>query len=200
MENFYITISRQYGSGGREIGKGVALGLDIPFYDKELLSIASEESGIDEEMFLKHDEKPSSSFFYSFATGGASGGVTGLPINHKLFLAQFDAIRQVAKKGSCVIIGRCADYALEDFKNSLHIFIYADMEFKKERAKSYGEPEDKLTEIILKTDKRRASYYNFYSGKKWGLPESYDLLINSGKLGIDGTISLILDYARRRFK
>ncbi|MEA4816126.1 MAG: cytidylate kinase-like family protein [Lachnospiraceae bacterium] len=199
MDSYYITIGRQYGSGGKEIGERLASFLGIPFYDKELLKVASAGSGLDEEIFNQHDEKPASSFFYAFSSGASSAGVTGLPINHKVFLAQFDAIRDIAQKGSCVIIGRCADYALEDFENVINIFIYADMEFKKQRALSYGVPENKLEDAIIKTDKKRAGYYNFYSGKKWGEKGSYDLLINSGKLGIEKTAALLAEYVNLRF-
>ena len=131
------------------------------------------------------------------------GTYTGnnLPINHKLFLAQFDAIRAIADKGSCIIIGRCADYALEDYENCINIFIHADMKDRVKRAvEQYGLESDKPEEAIQKIDKKRASYYNFYSSKKWGQTESYHLTINSSLLGIDDTVKVILDFIRLKEK
>ena len=124
MTKSIITIGRQYGSGGREIGKKLADQLGIPFYDNELLDIAAKKSGICEELFQTNDEKPTSSLLYSLVMGSYGGN--SLPFNHKIFLAQFDAIRSIADEGPCVIIGRCGDYALEDYPNLINIFIHAD--------------------------------------------------------------------------
>ena len=185
-----ITIGREYGSGGKEIGGKLAAALGIPCYDKELLTEAARESGISEDMFLSNDEKPTGSFLYSLVMGGY--GSENLPFNHKLFLAQFDAIRSIADRGACVIIGRCADYALEDYKNCLNVFIHAKMEFKVERAvKFYNVPREKAQAVITKTDKARANYYSFYSGKKWGIAENYHLTIDSSVIGIDKTVEII---------
>ncbi|MBQ4347903.1 MAG: cytidylate kinase-like family protein [Firmicutes bacterium] len=185
-----ITIGREYGSGGKEIGEKLAAALGIPCYDKELLTEAARESGIREEMFESNDEKPTGSFLYSLVMGGYGGD--NLPFNHKLFLAQFDAIRSIADRGGCVIIGRCADYALEDYKNCLNVFIHANMPFKVERAvKYYDVARDKAESVITKTDKSRASYYNFYSGRKWGSADNYHLTLDSSVLGIDNTVEII---------
>ena len=197
MDKIIITIGRQYGSGGKEIGEKIAKELGIPFYDKELLTAAAKKSGICEEMFESHDEKPTSSFLYSLGVGSYASGQT--PMNHKLFLAQFDAIKEIASQGSCVILGRCADYALEDDPDVINVFIHADKETRIKRAvKYYNVEEGKAEDVINKTDKQRASYYNFYSGKKWGNTGSYDLSVNSGFIGIDNTVKTIIDFVEKR--
>ena len=198
-EKIIITIGRQYGSGGKLIGQKLSEALSIPCYDKELLTVAAQKSGICQEMFENHDGKPTNSLLYSLVMGTYTGN--NLPINHKLFLAQFDAIRAIADKGSCIIIGRCADYALEDYENCINIFIHADMKDRVKRAvEQYGLESDKPEEAIQKIDKKRASYYNFYSSKKWGQTESYHLTINSSLLGIDDTVKVILDFIRLKEK
>ncbi len=197
MDKIIITIGRQYGSGGKEIVEKIAKELGIPFYDKELLTAAAKKSGICEEMFESHDEKPTSSFLYSLVVGSYASGQT--PMNHKLFLAQFDAIKEIASQGSCVILGRCADYALEDDPDVINVFIHADKETRIKRAvKYYNVEEGKAEDVINKTDKQRASYYNFYSGKKWGNTGSYDLSVNSGFIGIDNTVKTIIDFVEKR--
>lgn len=194
-ENLVITIGRQYGSGGHEIGIKLAEALGIKVYDKELLTVAAQKSGMCREIFETNDEKPSSSFLYSLVTGGLGGN--NLPINHKLFLAQFEAIRSIAYNEPCVIIGRCADYALEDYENLITVFIHADIEERKKRVmKRHNVPENKVVEEIMKTDKRRSSYYNFYSGNKWGNLDNYDITVDSGKLGIDKTVELLVNYVK----
>lgn len=195
--NTIITIGREYGSGGREIGKKIADGLGIDFYDKELLSIAAKESGICQELFENNDEKPTNSFLYSLVMGNYGG--TDLPLNHKLFLAQFDAIKSIAKKSSCVIVGRCADYALEDFPNCTNIFIHASMESKINRvAKLYSLSPEKAEDKIIKTDKKRAKYYNFYSNKNWGDANNYHLTLDSGAIGVDNSVDLIKEFVRMK--
>ncbi len=190
MDKIIITLGRQYGSGGKEIGEKLAKDLGIPFYDKELLTQAAEKSGMCREMFEIHDEKPASSFLYSLVAGSYAGDNT--PINNKLFLAQFETIKDLAEKGSCVILGRCADYALEKNPYVINVFIHGKLEKRVQRAiKVYNLDEKKAEEIVIKTDKKRASYYNFYSGKKWGSVGSYDLCINSSLSGIDGAVEVI---------
>ena len=188
MTKSIITIGRQYGSGGREIGKKLADQLGIPFYDNELLDIAAKKSGICEELFQTNDEKPTSSLLYSLVMGSYGGD--SLPFNHKIFLAQFDAIRSIADEGPCVIIGRCGDYALEDYPNLINIFIHADLKLRVKRAiENYGIESGKAEDFVLKTDKKRASYYNFYSSRKWGNLDNYDLTVDSGFLGWRGSPS-----------
>lgn len=196
--NTIITIGRQAGSGGREIGRKVAEYFGIPFYDKELLTRAAKESGFCEEMIEVHDERPTSSFLYNlvmdtYSFGYNASSFVDMPISHKIFLAQFDTVKKIAAEGPCVIVGRCADYALSDQQNVLNLFIYADESFKLPRLMdSLQLNEQKAKDKMNKTDKQRQSYYNYYSSKKWGRADSYDLCINSGKLGIEGTVKLIV--------
>ena len=202
--NTVITIGRQFGSGGREIGEKLASKFGIDFYDKELLQRAAKESGICKELFENNDEKPTSSFLYNLVTDTYSFGFSSpyveMPISHKVFLAQFDTIKKIASEGPCVIVGRCADYALSEFDNTLSVFINAPLEYKiarlKERLPDIKD-EEKLEDMIVKTDKSRASYYNYYSSKKWGRASTYDLCINSSVLGIDGTVDYIKEFVDR---
>lgn len=195
--NTVITIGRQFGSGGREIGEKLAARFGIQCYDKELLTRAAKESGFCEEMLTNHDERPTNSFLYNlvmdtYSFGYNTSAFVDMPISQKVFLAQFDTIKKIASEGPCVIVGRCADYALSDFKNSIHLFIYADEEAKVNRiSRKYNVSEAKAKDMIIKKDKQRQSYYNYYSSKKWGRADSYDFCINSSLLGIDGTVRLI---------
>ncbi len=200
--NTIITIGRQFGSGGHEIGEKLAKKLNIPFYDKELLTRAAKESGFCEEMLETHDERPTNSFLYNlvmdtYSFGYNSSSFVDMPISHKVFLAQFDTIKRIASEGACVIVGRCADYALAEYQNCVHIFIHGDEEHKVKRImKKYDMTEQKAKDMINKKDKQRQSYYNYYSSKKWGRSDTYDLSINSGKLGIDGTVNLLAQYVQ----
>lgn len=197
-----ITIGRQHGSGGREIGRKLAERLGIPFYDKKLLTRVAQESGFCEEMIKNHDERPTNSFLYNVVMDTYSFGYNSafidMPISQKVFLAQFDTIKKIAEEGPCVIVGRCADYALSEYPNSLSLFIYGKEDAKIKRVSetdnvSLAAAKDECT----KRDKQRQSYYNYYSNKKWGRADSYDLCIDSGKLGIDGTVDFLVDYINR---
>ena len=203
--NTIITIGRQFGSAGREIGEKVAEYFGIKCYDKELLELAAKESGLCEDLFASQDEKPTNSFLYSLVMDTYSLGYTSsymdMPINHKVFLAQFDTIKKLAERESCVIVGRCADYALEDNPFAVSVWIKADLDVRIQRIKKlYDLSDNKAADMIQKTDKRRASYYNYYSSKKWGEAKSYDLCLDSGELGIDGSIELILKYIELKEK
>ena len=197
-----ITIGRQYGSAGHEIGEKVAKYFGIPFYDKSILSRAAKDSGFCEEMIQNHDERPTNSFLYNlvmdtYSFGYNSSSFVDMPISHKVFLAQFDAIKSFAKEGPCVIVGRCADYALADVDNVLNLFIYADEDFKCKHLMDTDpniRTKAEAKDLFIKKDKQRQSYYNYYSSKKWGRAECYDLCINSAKLGIDGTVKFITQY------
>lgn len=197
---YIITIGREYGSGGKEIGIKLAEKLGVKCYDKELLALASKESGISEDLFYANDEKQQGSFIYSLMMGSYAMGEGGkiypdLPLGHKIFLAQFDAIKKVADMGPCVIVGRCADYVLRERENIINVFITADMDFKVKRlSQSLSVGEAKATDIINKTDKKRASYYNFNTESRWGKARNYDICINSSKVGIDKTVELLLKY------
>lgn len=198
--NTIITIGRQFGSGGREIGAKLATVLDIPFYDRDLLTRAAKESGFCEEMIQCHDERPTNSFLYNlvmdtYSFGYNSAAMVDMPISQKVFLAQFDTIRKIADEGACVIVGRCADYALSEYDNCLNIFIHGDEKCKVERImRKHDLSEQKAKEMIIKKDKQRQSYYNYYSSKKWGRADSYDLCISSSVLGVEGTAKLIIQY------
>ena len=196
--NTIITIGRQYGSGGHDIGKQLAEELNVPFYDKALLERAAKDSC--QEIFENHDEKPTNSFLYSlvmdtYSLGYTTSSFSEMPLNHKIFLAQFDAIKNIAKEGPCVIVGRCADYALADFPNVVNVFLHADMQDRVVRiARRHDLTDAKAKDLIVKTDKRRASYYNYYTRKKWGDAAGYDLSLNTATLGIDGTIHMIREF------
>lgn len=190
---YVITIGREYGSGGRFIGKLLAKKLNIAFYDSELLSKAAQESGMSEAVFRNFDEKKDSMFdtglgLYSY----------DMTIGQKVFLAQFDAIKKIAENESCVIVGRCADYVLRDEPNVINIFVCATMEDKIERAvKYYGLNPNKVVSQIQKMDKKRKSYYNFYTDRDWGKANTYDLCINS-KIGIEASVDAIIAYLSKR--
>lgn len=197
--NTIITIGRQYGSAGRQIGRVLAEELGIKCYDKELLERAAKESGLCEELFENHDEKPTNSFLYSlvmdtYSFGYSSSGFSDMPMNHKIFLAQFDAIKKLAGEGPCVMVGRCADYALADWNDCFSIFVHADLDWRINRiASKHGKTLKEAKDMITKTDKSRASYYNYYTNKKWGAARSYNLCIDSGKLGIDYATEAIIE-------
>ena len=201
--NTIITIGRQFGSGGREIGSLLAKHFDIPYYDKELLTRAAKESGFCEEMIQNHDERPTNSFLYNlvmdtYSFGYNSSSFVDMPISHKVFLAQFDTIKKIADEGGCVIVGRCADYALEDYPNCLKLFIHADEQHRIRRIMERQDvDEQKARDLMIKTDKKRQSYYNYYSSKKWGRSDSYDMTINSSVLGIEGTVDLIVSLIEK---
>lgn len=198
--NTVVTIGRQFGSAGREIGKKVAEYFDIKFYDKDLLTRAAKESGFCEEMIQNHDERPTNSFLYNlvmdtYSFGYNNSSFVDMPISHKVFLAQFDTIKKIADEGPCVIVGRCADYALAERDNVIDLFIYGNEECKIKRImEKYDLTESKAKDMMIKKDKQRQSYYNYYSSKKWGRADSYDLCINSSVLGEDGTVKLIVQY------
>lgn len=203
-DNLVITIGRQCGSGGKLIGEMLAEKMGIKCYDKELLSLAAKHSGLCQELFEKHDERPTSSFLYSlvmdsYSMGYTTSGYSDMPINHKIFLAQFDTIKKLADEASCVMVGRCADYALEDYPHVVSVFITGNDADKLIRLqKLYDVSESKAKDIMIKTDKQRASYYNYYSNKKWSDPRSYDLCINSSSVGAEGAVEVIMNFAKMK--
>lgn len=195
MDNLIITIGRQYGSGGREIGKALAKSLNIPCYDKELLAVVAQESGFSEAILESYDEKSVNSFYY-FQTGMYSA--TQLPLHHQLFIAQLNTIKEIAEKESCVFIGRCADYVLSEHTNCVNIFVHADKESRIKRAvEQYGIRERDAKKTVSKIDKQREAYYNFYSTKKWGDVLNYHLSLDS-VIGIENTVKLIENYISMR--
>ena len=201
MANKIYTIGREFGSGGREVGEKLAQKLGIKLYDKELLQQAAKDSGFCEEIFENHDEKPTNSFLYSLVmdtysvSGYSAAPFLDMPLNHKVFLAQFETIKKIAEKESCVIVGRCADYALSDNPDCINIFIHADLDVRiKNVSRNLNITENKARDIINKTDKQRASYYNYYTSKKWGDSKSYNLSLDAGKLGTDNCVEMILKF------
>lgn len=197
-----ITITRQYGSGGHEIGKALAEKLGIGFYDKELISLAAKESGVSPEVFAKADEKATNSLLYSLSTGlynyGNGFSTTGmgdLPVNDKLYIIQHKIIKEKADKEYFVVVGRCADYILRQYDNVVKVFIYADIDARVKRALERNELQpSRAKQAVQKADKNRANYYSFYSGQKWGSPENYDLCLNSTNLTTEQAVRIIEDY------
>ena len=195
-----ITVGRQYGSGGREIGTMLAEKLGIAYYDDMLLKEAAKESGLCEDLFRSFDERPKS-FLYSIAMDPYSFSMNSVTargnIEQQVYLATYETIKKLADKGPCVLIGRCADYALKDRDDVINIFITAPLENRIERvARRNDIPFDEAKDRIKKTDKSRASYYNYYSSKDWGEAKSYDLCIDSSLLGIEGTVALLEQMIR----
>ncbi|MBE6606004.1 MAG: cytidylate kinase-like family protein [Ruminococcaceae bacterium] len=200
--NTVITIGRQYGSGGREIGKKISEILKIGYYDDELISLAAKNSGMSTDALSGVDEKATNSLLYTLAMGGSLfGGNAALayemPINDKLYIAQSDIIKDLANREECVIIGRCADYVLKEIPGVINVFIYADIETRAARvAARRNITEAKAKDIIIKTDKQRANYYNYYTSRKWGRIENYDLCIDSGKTGPQKAAEIIAEYVK----
>lgn len=197
MKKLIVTLSREYGSGGLEIGRALAEALGLPFYDKKLLSIAAEKSGFSEELLRQAESKATNSLLYSLATslGVGAYGPDTLSLYDKMYLAQFDVIRQVAEEGSCVIVGRCADYVLQGQENCRHFFLHAPLEDRMNRAiKEYGDDPANIKSVVLKHDKARANYYYHYTNQKWGDAKLYDMTLNTSPTGPEGAVKMLLHY------
>lgn len=199
-KNIVVTIGRHYGSGGKEIGKKLADLMGVTFYDEELVTMAAESSKIDKDVLSDVDERATGSLLYSLVMGGGLRGLTTpmyyeMPLNDKLFIAQSDVIKKLAKEGSCVIVGRCADYVLESEDcDTFNVFLYADMNYKLDRIqKLYNLDRKTAQDRISKTEKQRKAYYNFYTNKDWGNMNGYDLCLNISKVGIDRAVQIIKD-------
>lgn len=201
-QKIVVTIARQYGSGGRYVGKQLAEKLGCPFYDKAVIRLAAEESGIDPELFREAEESPTSGFWNTLASNAHTFGTRiaasgDLPLNDRLFIIQSNIVKEIAAKGSCVIVGRCADYILHDDPSAVHIFVHGTEEDRISRlTRFYDVRLENAREIMHKIDKRRASYYNYYTGQKWGQAENYHLSINSSVLGVPKTVEVIATFAR----
>ena len=197
-----ITISREYGSGGRIIGRRLAEKLDIPYYDRDTINERiSQESGYDKDMFAGQEAKAKNSFLYSLASAMGTGeaGPESLSLNERLFLAQFDTIRKIAEEGSCVIVGRCADYILRGIPYATNVFIYAEEADKIKRAvEVYGDPEDQVRKIMRNADKARANYYAYHTGRKWGDHVNFNLSLDSGYLELEDAVDLIIMYTEKQ--
>lgn len=192
-----ITIGRQFGSGGREIGEKLAQELGVPFYDKELIALAGQRSGIDKSLLDEVDENATNSMLYSLVAGSYTppSGFTAFPeesMTDRLFATQCNVVRELAEQGSCVLVGRCCDYILRDHPNCVRIFIHAPLEARVKRImRLYQLDEPKAAALIKKTDKRRAAYYTYYTGWKWGLAETNQLALDSASLGVADSVRLI---------
>ena len=201
MKHIIINVGRQVGAGGQEIGRMLAQDFNAKFHDRELLNLAAKESGLSEKIFEQNDEKKG--FFRGLFNIGAphvSGYKPDLS-QESLFQFQSDAIRKAAKQGSCVFVGRCADYVLRDFDNTVNIFITASMDYRVEQIMNKQHMNaEAARRFIEQGEGKRADYYNYYTGKKWGSAESYDLCIDSSKLGLVETEKLIAQFIRKRFE
>ena len=209
-----ITISREYGSGGRFIGKLVAESLGDDFYDKEIIDMAAQESGISPDFIKKTEQNLSSGFLYNLLLGSSYAGTANgassingtqmLPLADQVFNAERKVILDLAKKGNCVIVGRCADYILNtsdeiDSKSLLNVFIYGNLEEKLKRIENlYKEPEQAAKKTIQQIDKRRANHYNTFTEATWGDRKNYDIMINSSTAGIEETARLISEIAKHQ--
>lgn len=192
-----ITISRQYGSGGRFIAKNLAEKLGIPYYDNELITLAAKESGYSEAIFEKAEQLSTHSFLYSLSMFGSADGIYGLPLADKVYIAQSEIIKKCAEKGPCVIVGRCSDYVLKEFDNVINFFIYSDEAHKVERAvKYYGISADSAANELKKKDKKRANYYNYYTSQSWGAFDNYHLSLNSDAVGIDSAVDILASFVK----
>lgn len=197
MSNLIITISREFGSGGRKIGALLAEKLDIPFYDKEIIQMTAEKSGLSPDFVARQEESSQKNFLFSIATGPYTGFSNPFPydsgVSDQAYFSQTDILRELAAAGSCVIVGRCADYILRAEEKLLRVFITADPEARRRRiVAEYGLDEKGSADKIKKADKSRAAYVRRYTGEEWGNIHNYDLVINSDFTGIDGAVDTIL--------
>lgn len=206
MEKVVITIARQYGSGGRTIGEMLADKLNVHYYDKELMKLASDESGINEALFVNADEKLKSTKLFRIAQNAYHGELIppesdDFTSTDNLFNYQAKIIRDLANEESCVIIGRCADYVLKDYDNVLSVFIHAPLDFCMEQAaKKHSMTSKELERFLQKTDKHKAEYYKYHTGREWTDARNYDLCLDSSKLGFDRCVEEIIAYMKVRFQ
>ena len=198
-QNTVITISRQYGSGGRIVAKKLAESLNIPFYDNELITMAAEKTGLSVECFKDAEKTSIGNLFFSLTSLTPSLDSVGLPLNEKIFLVQSQVIKEVAAEGPCVIVGRSANYVLQDNPNVINVFLQADLPDRVQRAiDTYGQDAEGAEAMVVKTDKRRANYYNYFTGGKWGKAENYDLILNTSRMDLDKIVEVIKAYVSLR--
>lgn len=201
-KKFVLTFARQFGSGGHEVAEKTAELLGVPFYDKDLIALAAKESGLSENLFDGLDEKPTNSLLYSLVMGLQSGSSTycrygDVTSSDNIFRIQAQVIRGLAEKGPCVIVGRCSDYVLRKSENLISVFVRADMEFRTERIMQlYDMKEKPAIDYISKTDKRRSSFYNFYTNRIWGSADNYDISISTDRCGTDRAAEIITQYTK----
>lgn len=201
-----ITIGRRYGSGGKDVGQLIAKALDIPFYNKELVDMAANKGNISAEAVKEADEKATNSFLYSLVNGNytMSGAPVyyEMPVNDKLFIAQSEVIKELAHKSPCVIVGRCADYVLREEKNVdvCSVFVYGSLDYRVGRVmEAYPNLSTaKARDRVVKTDKQRRTYYDYYSDGDWGIMENYDVCLNTEALGIEGAANMVIEYLKNK--
>ena len=202
MTNKVITISRQFGSGGRSIGKAVAEKLGIPYYDKELVDKVAKESGFSHEFIEEIGEYASvtSSFLFNIAVSSHPMGlIDTMSVSDKLYVCQTNVIRDLASKGPCVIVGRCAEFILKDQPDCLHIFVHSDMQHRAARVRErYGETSKPMEKRLQEKDSKRKVYYKHYTNRNWGEAENYDICLDSGKLGVDKCVEIVCDIAQMK--
>ena len=202
MKNYIVTIAREYGSGGRECGKKLAELTGYKFYDKDLITLAAQKSGMTTDALNSVDEKAASSLLYTLALGSSiynSGmGSVNLPINDKLFVVQSQIIKDIANSGEgAIIVGRCADYVLSERDNVVKVYITSDFDTRVNTVmKRHDLTQSQARDLIIKTDKRRSNYYSYYTGEKWGKADKYDVVVSTARIGIDGAAGLIADYIK----
>ncbi len=200
MKNYIVTIARQYGSGGREVGQKLAELTGYKFYDKEMITLAAQKSGLSTDALQHVDEKAANSLLYTLALGSSmyNHGIdrVNLPINDKLFVVQSEIIKELASSGEgAIIVGRCADYVLAGRENLVRVYISADFDKRVATVmERHNLTQNQARDTIVKTDKRRANYYSYYTGEKWGKADKYDLVISTDKVGIEGAAKMISDY------
>lgn len=197
-----IAIGREYGSGGHDVGKLVAKKLGVPFYDKEILTLAAKESGICEELFENHDEKAIPSYLFSFMPSMGEFPTTEpaeMPLDHRIFMAQFEAITKLAMQGPCVIVGRCADYVLKGQPKLVSVFLYAELNARIERIMQVEHlPFDQAKDRVRKVNKQRQEYYNFFADGNWGHRSNYHLMLNTTGVSMDTAAETIITYVKGR--
>lgn len=197
MNNLIITISREFGSGGREIGEKVAKKLGINYYDKAIIDKAAQSCGLSPEFIEKEEQTFSNSILFNLATSGGQFGVGGTSLVDRIYVSESKAIKEFAEQGPCVIVGRCADYVLRD-SNCFNVFVYADESFKSKRIVSdYGFEQKQAMKLIKTRDKTRARHYNYYCDRLWGDRKNYHLMVNSSAFGVDKAVDLIIDSAQK---
>lgn len=202
MKNYIVTIAREYGSGGRECGKKLAELTGYKFYDKDLITLAAQKSGMSTDALNSVDEKAASSLLYTLALGSSiynSGmGSVNLLINDKLFVVQSQIIKDIANSGEgAIIVGRCADYVLSERDNVVKVYITSDFDTRVNTVmKRHDLTQSQARDLIIKTDKRRSNYYSYYTGEKWGKADKYDVVVSTARIGIDGAAGLIADYIK----
>ena len=191
-----VAIGSQFGSGGHEVGRRLAAELGLTLYDKELLKMVAQESNICEQVLEDYDEKPTGSLLYSIVMDiYPSMNYVGNSLQQQIYQAQYDAIKRIGQKGGCVIVGRAADYILRDNPRLTSVFVHASDDFRAGRIMEYEHiSKEKALDMIAKADKKRASFYNFQTDKKWGQASSYNLTVDTSDLGIDGCVTLIRRY------